>query len=278
MLRSSYSLKLWKSRFLSRCALNLQILLPVLSCALLLVAVSGGVARADDGIVVINEEPQVAPVEVVENEQVQSDSLPSAGGGVDAEKKEAEESAGAAEPEQSKGDEAAKDVEEEREELSVEDSSADVGSPLGATRATLNLTAYGNVSPTNQYAVYSSGLLKEVPYKDGHYVFLQDSSQSYCMVVGKGDSLSSMSECRWWRWYNGGVNIGWVLERGTGSVSVSEGRYTVISDFEGYPAFQDNGIEVLRREVAFYALVAVVIHVLYRIWSYELRGAKRSLG
>lgn len=268
----------WRSRFLSRCALNLRTSLVALSCALLLAVACGGVARADDGIEVISEESTVAPVEVVSDEQVQSDSVPSSGGGVDAKEKETEESAGAAEPEQSKGDEAAKDVEEEREELSVEDSSADVGSPLGATRATLNLTAYGNVSPTNQYAVYSSGLLKEVPYKDGHYAFLQDSSQSYCMVVGKGDSLSNLSDCKWWRWYNAGVNVGWILERGTGSVSISEGRYTVISDFEGYPAFQDNGIEVLRREVAFYALVAVVIHVLYRIWSYELRGAKRSLG
>lgn len=270
--------RLWKSLYQSRSALNSQTSLVVLSCALLLAVACGGVARAEDGIEVISENSTVAPIEVVKNEPVQSDSVHSAGGGVDAKEKKAEESAGATEPKSREGDEASKDVEEEREELSVEDTSADVGSPLGATRATLNLTAYGNASPTNQYAVYSSGLLKEVPYEGGHYAFLQDTSQSYCMVVGKGDSLSNLSDCKWWRWYNAGVNVGWILERGTGSVSISEGRYTVISDLEGYPAFQDNGIEVLRREVAFYALVAVVIHVLYRIWSYELRGAKRSLG
>lgn len=265
----------WKRLYRLLSASSSQISLLALSCALLLVAACGGVARADDGIEVINEESTVAPIEVVNNEQVQSDSVPSAGGGVD----EGKESAKAKE-EQAEAKEAEstdKKVEEGSEEFSVEDV-PDVGSPLGATRATLALTAYGNVSPTSTYAVYAAGLLKEVPYQNGHYVFLQDSNQSYCMVVGEGDSLSGLSNARWWRWYYAGTSLGYVLERGTGNVSVAEGRYTVLSDFEGYPALQQQGDEQFRREVMLYALVAVVMHVLYCIWTYELRGAHRSLG
>lgn len=214
-------------------------------------------AYAED-IEVISEPEQI---EVVTQEEVKED----------AQEEKAVEPVADEGLEQVKEEPVIEKVEEGSKERALEVDSTEVGSPLGTTRATLNLTAYGNVSPTNQYAIYSVGLLKEVPYENGHYVFLQDTAQSYCMVVGKGDSILNLSDCKWWRWYNAGVNVGWVLERGTGSVAVTEGRYTVISDFEGYPALQDNSLEVLRREVMFYALVAVAAHVLCSVWSFVLR-------
>lgn len=259
-----FSLRLWRSRFLSRSASSLQTFLLAFSCALLLVVACGGVASADDSIEVISE-PETVEVTVLEDVKE------------DAKEEKAEEQSGKVATEQVKDSQATEDVEETGKEQPMEDTSTEVGEPLQQTRATISLSAYGNVSPTNQYAVYSTGLLKEVPY-DGHYVFLQDTNQSYIMVVGKGDSPYSLQDCKWWRWYNAGVNVGWVLERGSGSVSVSAGRYQIISDFDGYPALQENSTEVLRREVSLYALVAAVMHVLYCVWSYELRGAKRSLG
>lgn len=233
---------------------------------LLLAGVCGGVANAEDSIEVISE-PNETVLDLEETDK----------GNKDVEEKKAEVKAGAKQSEQDKGDEAAKDVEEVGEKQPVADVPSEVGSPLGAAKASISLTAYGNVSPTNQYAVYSQGLLKEVPL-NGHYVFMQDSATSYVFVAGKGDSLAALSDASWWRWYNAGVNRGWVLERGTGSVSVRDGDYTVLSDFEGYPGLQDSGIEQIRREVAMYALVLAVAHVLYSVWTYELRGGKRGLG
>lgn len=258
-----FSHRLWRLLFPSRSALSLRIFSLVCSSALLLAVVCGGVARADDGIEVIEQEtPKQEIVSEVEDNN--------------AKEEEKQDETGPNQPEQVKDTKAAEVMEEERKEQPMEDYTADIGAPIGNTKAGLNLTAYGNVSPTNQYALYATGLLKEVPY-DGHYVFLQDTSQSYVMVAGKGDSISSLSDCRWWRWYNAGVNVGWVLESGGGSVSVSAGRYTVLSDFEDWPALQQNSDEVLRREVSLYALVAAIMHVLYCIWSYQLRGAKRSI-
>lgn len=233
---------------------------------LLLAGVCGGVASAEESIEVISEPNE----SVLDLEEIDKEKK-------DAEEKKAENKAGAEQSEQVKGDEAPKDVEEVGKELPVEVVPAEVGSPLGAAKASITLTAYGNVSPTNQYAVYSQGLLKEVPL-DGHYVFMQDSATSYVFVAGQGDSLAALSDASWWRWYNAGVSRGWVLERGSGSVSVRDGDYTVLSDLEGYPGLQDSGIEQIRREVAFYALVLAVAHVLYSVWTYELRGGKRGLG
>lgn len=231
---------------------------------LLSVAVCGG-AHAEESIEVISQPDEVV-LDLSHTDKEYSNE----------QEEKAEKPTGQDKPEQK--DATKEVVEKDREADAVEVKPAEVvGSPIGGTKAAISLTPYGNASPTNQYAVYAAGLIKEVPL-NGHYAFLQDTATSYVFVAGTGDSLAALSGASWWRWYNAGNLRGWVLERGSGSVSVRDSEYTVLSDLEGYPALQDSGIEQLRREVMLYASVVVVAHVLGRVWSYQLRAGKRSLG
>lgn len=137
-------------------------------------------------------------------------------------------------------------------------------------RASVTLTAWQSVSPTSQYAQYATGLLKEVR-SDEHYCFVQDSQQSYTLVVGKADSMGTFSDARWWRWYNAGVNLGWRVESGSGSATVRPQEYVVLSDLDGYSSLPDGVHEVARREVMTYALVAACLFSLAACWGFVVR-------
>lgn len=169
----------------------------------------------------------------------------------------------------------AEKVEEGSKEQTVESDTTKVeeyGEPLPQTRATVSLSAWSNMSPTNTYAVYARGLLKEVR-QDESYCLLQDSSGSYTFVVGKADSLQSFTDARWWRWYNTS-GVGWRLERGSGSASVSAGVYQVISNLEGYPSLDGEDSHMQRREVLFYALVAISVFSLASVWTFCIRMSR----
>ena len=180
------------------------------------------------------------------------------------------------EPKQEPDTKAKEAVEEEREELSMEDDPTKVeyAEPIGGTKAPISITAWTNSNPTSQYAHYAEGLLSEVPY-GGHYVFVQDTQQSYVFAVGEGDSISSLTNGKWWRWYNV-QGRGYILERGSGNISVSAGDYTVLSDFSEWPSLVEETGEVTRREIMLYACAAAVGALLARIWSFCLRWATVS--
>lgn len=144
---------------------------------------------------------------------------------------------------------------------------------VGMSKAATAFVAYGNVSPTNQYAQYAIGLLPTLGWEE-HYVFLQDSNQAYTFVWGdlsaSGNHTISGSSCSWLRWYWAGQSTGYVLERGAGSVTVSPSQYTLLADIDGWPTLGD-GSEVLRREVMLYAVVAVCVFSLASVLRFCVR-------
>lgn len=145
---------------------------------------------------------------------------------------------------------------------------------VGGTRATTyTFGAYTNTPPTGTYATYALGFLPRVGFGE-HYVYLQDTQSSYVFVWGDMNATSSSQvtgDAKWVRWYNAGTQYGYVQESGTGSVTVNTNNHVIISDLQGWPMLTGANTELVRREVGFYAQVAVVIFVLAGVWSFTLR-------
>lgn len=145
---------------------------------------------------------------------------------------------------------------------------------VGGTRATTyTFGAYTNPSPTGTYATYALGLLPRVGFGE-HYVYLQDTQSSYVFVWGELTATSSSQvtgDAKWVRWYNAGTQYGYVQESGSGSVTVNTNNHVIISDLQGWPMLTGSNSEMVRREVGFYAQVAVVLFVLAGVWSFTLR-------
>lgn len=231
--------------------------------ALILTLVLAMPAYAEDGIEVIADgnEQEVQAVELPEESDIPSND----------------------EDEQRPTDAVEKEEEEQREvqkesgdKLDVQPESRVDGHSLLAAgdRASVRLVAYGNMSPNNAYALYAEGLLKEVGQNE-QYALVQDSNQSYTLVVGKADSLQSFTDARWWRWY-GTTGYGWRLERGSGTATVEAGQYQVISSLEGYPSLVTEVQEVTRREVMLYAMVASAVFSLVHVWAFCIRLSRQS--
>lgn len=144
---------------------------------------------------------------------------------------------------------------------------------LAASRD-VSVMAYANAPSTGTYATYAAGMLPGVAW-DEHYCFVQDSQSSYLFCWGdlSYDSGSWVGQGSWVRWYYSGTSRGYVMESGEGHLSVSANGYCVLSDLGGYPAL-DSG-EQLRKEVGFYAVVAVALHCLSAVWGFlvRLRGS-----
>lgn len=145
--------------------------------------------------------------------------------------------------------------------------------PLAAS-ASHAFVAYANMSPTSAYANYAVGLLPKLKW-DEHYVLVQDTSSSYTFVWGElvNENNTIAGEGSYVRWYYTGNAQGYREERGSGSVSVTPNGYTVLSDLGEYPMVGGSE-ELQRREVGFYALVAVVIFVLHSVWRFVLRNSQ----
>lgn len=146
---------------------------------------------------------------------------------------------------------------------------------LGGTRAaSVTLSAYSNVSPTGAYATYAAGYLPRLGWSD-HYCFLQDSNSSYVMVWGdltKEDATTiTGSSCNWVRWYYFQQSTGYIMESGTGAVSISTNDHVVLSDLDGWPMLSGSSDELLRREVMWYAVVGIAVFSLLHVWSFSLR-------
>lgn len=141
--------------------------------------------------------------------------------------------------------------------------------------ASLVLTAYGNTSPTSQYANYARGIVPKLGWDD-HYVFLQDGTSSYVMVWGDLELADSNtitgSGCKYTRWYFVNQSTGYQCESGTSDVSVTLRGYQVISDLGDLPMFSETSDELTRRELMLYAVVAVCVFSLHSVWRYLLRN------
>lgn len=252
--------------------------------ALILLLVISTPAFADDGLEVVSV-PDPVMIESNSSDEVISDVSDSSE--VQAIGKDEQRNTDAEkeleEVKESTSDEQGQNPEEELHLDSTEESNKDVEGSEGnvlsvkavGDRAAVSFTAYANMSPSNQYALYAEGLLKEVR-QDESYCLVQDTNASYAFVVGKADSIQSFTDARWWRWYNT-TGYGWRLERGSGSASVNAGAYQVISNIEGYPSLVTEVQDVTRREVMFYALVAVAAHVLCSVWSFVLRYSHNGI-
>lgn len=147
--------------------------------------------------------------------------------------------------------------------------------------ASYNFVAYQNVSPTNQYASYASGLIPRLRWSE-HYVFLQDTSSSYVMVYGdtleySGNNTFTGTSCRYVRWYYSNQTVGYLTESGTADVSVSTSGHVVLSDLATYPMLEGTEQHSLRVEVAFYACVAIVIRTLHHVWRFTLRNGNGTM-
>lgn len=146
--------------------------------------------------------------------------------------------------------------------------------PLRASN--VNVVAYSNVTPTGTYASYAAGMLPRLSWED-EYVYVQDASNSYIFIWGdleKADSQTIRgSSCEYVRWYYSGQQLGYLQESGTADVSVTTQGHVVLSSLDGWPMIESQ--EVLRREVAFYALVAACVFSLASVWGFcvRLRGA-----
>lgn len=148
--------------------------------------------------------------------------------------------------------------------------------PVGASKAAMTFTAYANVSPNNQYAQYSTGMLPRLGYGD-HYIFLQDTSSSYVFVYGKlsrTDVNSFSGSAKYVRWYYANQVNGYMQESGSGNVIVNTAGHVIMSDLDDRPMLGVSN-ELLRREVGFYALVAVCIFSVASVLGFcvRLRGA-----
>lgn len=139
--------------------------------------------------------------------------------------------------------------------------------------ATQAFVCYGNVAPTGTYASYAAGFIPRLGWSD-NYVYLQDTNGSYVMVMGKLTSPDANTivgnNCEWIRWYYSGSN-GYVVERGSGNVSVTLNNHMVCSDLPSWPLLGDASVELQRRELMFYAIVATVWACLAVVWRFGLR-------
>lgn len=136
-------------------------------------------------------------------------------------------------------------------------------------------TAYQNVSPTGAYASYAKGLLPKVGFNE-HYCFLQDSNSSYVFVWGdlqNGNSITG-TDVSWVRWYYANNSVGYVEEFGGGDVTIQPNSHVILTDLGNHPMLDAND-ELFRKEVGYYAVVAVAIFSLVSVWSFvvRLRGA-----
>lgn len=132
--------------------------------------------------------------------------------------------------------------------------------------------AYANVSPTGTYAQYAIGMLPRVAWKE-HYVFLQDTSSSYVFMWGdltEADDNTISGSGRYVRWYYSGNQYGYLTEDGEGSISATLNSHVVLSDLGTHPILGDE-LPLLRREVALYAVAAVVIFSLASVWTFTVR-------
>lgn len=148
--------------------------------------------------------------------------------------------------------------------------------PMAASVAALQWVAYANVSPTGTYANYAIGYLPRMGYGE-HYVFLQDTSSSYVMAWGALKQLDGTTiggSAKWVRWYFQSNAVGYRMESGENDVTVSTAGHVVMSDLDGWPMLAVND-ELLRREVAFYAVTACCLFVLAGVLGFtvRLRGA-----
>ncbi len=148
----------------------------------------------------------------------------------------------------------------------------------GPVRASsVAFVAYANAPANGTYAQYAVGILPKIGWDD-HYVFLQDANSSYVMAYGNlsrvDDNTISGSDVHWVRWYYSGTQYGYQTESGQGQVSVTLNNHVVLSSLSDFPTLGD-GTEQLRREVMFYAFVAVTIFCLASVWNFtiRLRGA-----
>lgn len=148
--------------------------------------------------------------------------------------------------------------------------------PVGGTRAAITFTGYANANPTNQYAQYSIGMLPRLGYGE-HYVYMQDTSSSYVFVYGdisRSASNTYVGRAKYVRWYYQNNTTGYVQETGQGDVTINTAGHVVMSDLDDRPMLAV-GNELLRKEVGFYALVAVSVYCLASVLGFvvRLRGA-----
>lgn len=140
----------------------------------------------------------------------------------------------------------------------------------------LNLTAYGNVSPTNQFAEYAKNIIPKMGWNDD-YVYIQDSSSSYVLVYGNLDYHSSGvfegSDCTYTRWYYSGTGSGYLCQSGLANIRISVGDYVVLSTMGNYPLL-DNGFTLFRQECCYYVTAAVILFCLRSCFAYVTRNAK----
>lgn len=144
--------------------------------------------------------------------------------------------------------------------------------PLRAS--VMALVAYSNVSPTSTYANYAIGTLPKMGWSD-HYVFVQDAQNAYTLVWGDitmADSTTfTLSDCKYTRFYYQSQQVGYQMEGGTCSGSITTRGYVVLSDLGDWPMLPDSN-ETLRKEVGFYAVVAAALLSLRAVWSFVVRN------
>lgn len=159
----------------------------------------------------------------------------------------------------------------------IEQNNADPDAPQKSDSlraSTITSVAYGNVSPTSQYATYASNVLPKLGWSE-HYVFWQDGQQSYVMAwgdLGYENRTFTGSGCNYLHWYWQSQQAGYVVESGTANISLSSAGYTVLSDLDVWPALPNQTNEVMRREIMLYSVVAVAAASLAFVWSYTLRN------
>lgn len=145
---------------------------------------------------------------------------------------------------------------------------------LTAANQQLTINAYGNVSSTNQYASYAKQTIPKMGWDDD-YVFVQDSSSSYVLVWGDLDYHSASGftgqNAHFVRWYYAGTGTGYLVQSGDADVDIHVGSYVVLSNLGEYPIL-DDGICLLRMEVAFYAICAALLYTLGGIARFLLRN------
>lgn len=145
---------------------------------------------------------------------------------------------------------------------------------LKPVKAAANVTvvAYGNVSPTSQYAHYAAQIVPKMQWNDD-YVFVQTANSEYYLFWGdlsQPDSGTITGTAMWVRWYFTGNTTGYVMQDGSGQVSISTNGYTVLSTKGNYPLL-DDGTDMLHKEVTFYALVACALFSLRYVWAFLVR-------
>lgn len=146
--------------------------------------------------------------------------------------------------------------------------------PLAATKSnTLSGSVYGNVSPTNQYAAYAARIVPKMGFSDD-YCFYADSSSSYVLVWGDielgGGGHFTGTGCKFSRWYYSGSGTGYLTQSGTADLDLSAGQYVVLSTLGTYPLL-DDGVTMLRHEIAFYMVCAVCLYSLAKCLGFTLR-------